>query len=133
MRVSSVRALLAGLVLAGCASGGAAAGAAPAGVDPNVITQAELANENSPNVYDAIQHLRPMMLRPRLANSTSSIDAPQDYTVHVYMDNARVGEIADLRTIPLATVKEIRYLNPAQATLRFGSGNPGGAIVLTSR
>lgn len=133
MRVSSVRSLIAGLVLVGCASGGATPGAASTGRDPNVITRAELANENFSNVYDAIQHLRPEMLRPRLANSSSSISSSAGYTVHVYIDNNRLGEIADLRNIPLVTVKEIRYLNPSEAMQRFGSGNPGGAIVLTSR
>ncbi len=133
MRMRSVRTLLAGLVLVGCASGGAAVGAGGRGRDPNVITQAELAAENSPDIYEAIQHLRPEMLRPHLANASSSITAPQDYTVHVYIDNNRLGEIADLKSIPVMTVREIRYLNPAQAMQRFGSGNPGGAIVLTSR
>ena len=133
MRMSSVRTLLAGLLLAGCASGGMGAGGASTYRDPNVITPAELANENSPNVYDAIQHLRPEMLRPRLANASSSISSSQDYVVQVYMDNNRLGGISDLRTIPVATVKEIRFLSPAQAMQRFGSGNPGGAIVLTSR
>ena len=133
MRLSSVRTLLAGLLLAGCASGGVGTGGSSTYRDPNVITAAELANENSPNVYDAIQHLRPEMLRPHLANASSSISSPQDYTVHVYMDSNRLGGISDLRTIPVATVKEIRYLNPAQAMQRFGSGNPGGVIVLTSR
>ncbi|MGH7688088.1 MAG: hypothetical protein ACREN3_00610 [Gemmatimonadaceae bacterium] len=133
MRILSVRLVFAGLLLAGCASSGAMSGAASTGRDPNIITQAELANENFSNVYDAIQHLRPEMLRPRLANSSSSISSSEDYTVHVYMDNSRLGEIADLRNIPLVTVKEVRYLNPSQAMQRFGSGNPGGVIVLTSR
>ncbi len=133
MRMSSVRTLLAGVLLAGCASGGVGTGGASTYRDPNVITAAQLANENSPNVYDAIQHLRPEMLRPHLANASSSINSPQDYTVHVYMDSNRLGGISDLRTIPVATVKEIRYLTPEQAMQRFGSGNAGGVIVLTSR
>ncbi len=126
-------ALLSASMVGACASGGATAGAGAPGRDPNVITQAELARENSPNVYDAIQHLRPEMLRPRLANASSSITSPGDYTVHVYLDNNRLGEISDLRTIPLSTIKDIRYLNPSQAMQRFGSGNSGGVIVLTSR
>ncbi|HEU4988309.1 MAG TPA: TonB-dependent receptor plug domain-containing protein [Gemmatimonadaceae bacterium] len=132
--MSSLRTLLAAVALTACASGGAAAPTSGGMArDPNVITAAELANENSPSVYDAIQHLRPEMLRPRLANSSSSINSPGDYAVKVYLDGQQVGTISDLRSISTSTIKEIRYLSPAQAQQRFGSGVPGGAIVLTSR
>lgn len=137
MRLSSVGTLLAGVWLAACASGGAAAGARQAVRDPNVITEAELANENSPNVYDAILHLRPSMLRPRLSNATSSINADVTgsgaYTLHVYLGNNLLGTVDDLRSVPVVTVKEIRYLNPSQAMQRFGSTDPGGVILLTLR
>ncbi len=125
--------LVGALLLTGCATGGASAAGASPMRDPNVISSQELARENSPSVYDAIQHLRPEMLRLRPANASSSISAPDDYTVHVYLDNTRLGEIADLRSLPVTTVREIRYLDPAQAMQRFGSGNPGGVILLISR
>lgn len=127
-----------GLALAACASGGAATGGGSGTFrDPNVITAAELAHENSPNVYAAIQHLRPAMLQPHLAAQSSSINAARtgsgDYAVHVYMDQTRLGDISSLKTIPIANVKEVRYLDPQQALNRFGSGNPGGVILLVSR
>lgn len=131
-RIAALR-FVAALMLAGCASGGTMATAGQPHRDPNVITSDELAKENSPSVYDAIQHLRPELLQPRPGSQSSSIDSPQDYTVHVYLDNSRLGELSDLRSVPVSTIREIRYLNPAQAMQRFGSGNPGGVLLLISR
>ncbi len=137
-RLSTIRGAVLGVALAACASGGAATGGgAGTHFDANVITQAELVHENSPNVYEAIQHLRPSMLQPHQAAQASSINAAvtgsSDYGIHVYMDQNMIGDISSLKTIPIANVKEIRYLDPQQAQARFGVGNPGGVILLTSR
>ncbi len=138
MNFRTVMVLAGGLALAACAStgtgGGRAAGPPP---DPNVITLTELEHANAANAYDAIQQIRPSMLRPRLAAESSSISAAQrnsdDYAVHVYLDDNRLGDITSLRGVPLSTIGEIRYLDPAHAMQRFGSGNPGGVILLVSR
>jgi hypothetical protein len=124
MKKTAVARLLTAVLLAACATGGSVGGASAPSRNRDLITSAELAKENSPTVYDAIEHLRPEMLRPRPGNSSSSLASSSDYTVHVYMDNNRLGEIAELRAVPLAAVKEIRYLDPNQAMQRFGSGNP---------
>lgn len=56
-----------------------------------------------------------------------------DATLLVYLDNIKVGAIEELRSMNLAGVVEVRYLNPAQAMRRWGSGHEHGAIeVMTS-
>jgi hypothetical protein len=134
MRLRSMR-LLAGMALVACA--GASPGSAGPQNDPNVITLAELQRANAANVYDAIQQIRPSMLRPHLAAQASSISAAQnhtgDYDVHVYLDQNRIGDLTTLEGIPVSTVREVRYLDPAKAMQQFGSGNPGGVILLLSR
>ncbi|MDE3128916.1 MAG: hypothetical protein KGL38_12975 [Gemmatimonadota bacterium] len=136
MQFRKLQSLAAGLALAACAgtAGRAAGGPAP---DPNVITLAELQRASAANAYDAIQQVRPSMLRPRLAAESSSISAAQrnsdDYAVHVYLDDNRLGDISSLRGVPLSTIREIRYLDPSRAMQRFGSGNPGGVILLVTR
>ena len=52
--------------------------------------------------------------------------------VVVYVDNARVGPIDQLKTIGKIDVKEIRYLSPRVATDRWGEGHPGGVIYVTT-
>jgi TonB-dependent Receptor Plug Domain len=139
MRMTWLKAVVIAVALTGCATGGATTGNGPGAAyrDPNLITAAELQKENSPNVYAAIQHLRPEMLRQHTENGSMSINSTMTgsdaYDVHVYLDNTRLGDVSDLKTISVTTIKEIRYLNPTQAMQRFGSGNPGGVIMLTSR
>ncbi|HEU4988440.1 MAG TPA: hypothetical protein VFT41_01500, partial [Gemmatimonadaceae bacterium] len=90
MRGSTVIRTAALWLVVACASGGAMGGSA--GIrDPNVITAAELAKENSSNVYDAIQHLRPEMLRQRPSNESSSLSASASYAVRVYLDTSPLG------------------------------------------
>lgn len=136
MRFRRMTVLMAGLALAACGGPAGQAGTGPA-PDANVITLSELQHANASNAYDAIQQIRPSMLRPRLAAESSSISAAQrhadDYAVHVYLDDNRLGDITSLRGVPLSTIREIRYLDPARAMQRFGSGNPGGVILLVSR
>lgn len=122
--------LAAGLVLAACATAGSTPGAASGIRDRNVITQQELAAENSTTVYEAIQHLRPEMLRTRPADQSSSLTQSSGYAVNVYQDDNKLGDISVLHGMPLGLIREIRYLNASQAMQRFGSGNPGGVILL---
>lgn len=133
MKLKSTARVLSLALLTACASGGTMGGASPSARDPNLITPAELATENSSNVYDAVEHLRPEMLRPHMANASSSISAPGNFAVRVYLDANPFGTIADLRTIPVSTIKQIQYLTPSQAMQRFGSGNAGGVILLSTR
>ena len=51
-----------------------------------------------------------------------------DATLLVYLDNIRVGELEELRSMNIAGVVEVRYYNPAQAMRRWGSGHEHGAI-----
>ena len=51
----------------------------------------------------------------------------------LWINGQRVGEAADLRGIPAASLKTIRYYSIEEAKLRFGMQNPGGAIELTYR
>lgn len=93
---------------------------------PNVITSEELAS--SPTVtpgqslYDAIKFMRPQFLIPRGAGaSTEPV---------VYVDNIRRGGIASLYELFVSQVSEIRYMSASEATTRFGTGHPGGAILV---
>lgn len=51
-----------------------------------------------------------------------------DAALLVYLDNIKVGEMDELRSMNIAGVVEVRYYNPAQAMRRWGSGHEHGAI-----
>lgn len=96
------------------------------------------------NVYDLIYSLRRNWLNLRGVDAltegyeTLRIEG-QDVTLAgkprlaVYLDNAHLDSVDELRTLPIAGVTGIRFYDAAEATLRWGTGNTHGAIqVLTT-
>lgn len=115
----------------------------------NYITQAELAASGKENMYEAIQVLRPQMLRPSRGASSfgagqgqksstepsqfPEVGGPNSSLPSVYLDNAKFGEIESLRNVETGRVKEVRLLSAADATTRFGTGVTGGVILLVTK
>jgi len=111
------------LAVSGCASGGGAGtGGSPRGTSTKIV-QEELTNLNQLSALAAIQRLRPNWLRTRTG-------APPQ--VHVD-GNFQMGGIETLRTIPIAEIQEMEYLNAADATTRFGTNYVSGAILVTTK
>lgn len=105
------------------------------------IARGEIAASSATNVYEAVQSLRPNWLNVRGVhnftetgrltggerNLTASGGMPQ---IRTYLDWATLGEVEQLRAIPLHEVQAIQFLSPAQAAHRFGAGHAHGAIVV---
>ncbi len=89
----------------------------------DVITQEELDASTVNMVYDVIQQLRPQFLRTR----------PGSGTAIVYVDGVRRGGLEELRRIDKTTIREVRYVDGQEATMLYGTGHGGGAILLQSR
>ncbi len=115
--------------LAGCASagGGGAENRGPRR-DPNRITAEELAEYTTLTAVDVVRRLRPRWLQGRGAG-TAGQNTPQ-----LIMDGARMGDAQyALRSLSVSDIAEMEYLNASDATMRFGTNFPGGAIIVTSR
>ncbi len=96
--------------------------------DPLRITAEEIALlPEVGDAYDAIQRLRPRFLQTRGVNRILSSDPPQPV---VYLDEVKRGQIDFLRTVPVRTIGEIRYLRGVDATTRWGIGHEAGAIMI---
>ncbi len=145
MRItSSVLALLV-LATTGCASGGAAASTTGAGAEAqaarpargtlNLIPNAEVeaAGGDILNAYELVSRLRPSMMRYR--NQTAGTTSSGEVTGPVaYVDDVRLGALELLRTVMRASVKEIRFISPTDATTRWGTGHSNGVVqVITKR
>lgn len=113
--------LVVALVGSACASGGTGT----AGANRNVLTQEELAASVFDTAYEAVERSRPEWLRSR--GATSLMHGTAEYVV-VYMDHARLGEMATLRNVRVTDIREIRYLSGPEATTRYGTGHSGGVI-----
>lgn len=106
---------------AACAPGGQTEGRSSG--DRDRISAAELQQVEVTNLYEAIRRLRPRWLRSR-----SGGGAPV-----VFIDNVRAGDITMLEQLYLTTVREVRFISPADATTRWGTGYPNGAIEVITR
>lgn len=105
-------------VLGACAGSGLTSGN-PDEISPQQVQEARPVS----NAYALVQRLRPNWLEKR---GTSSIRNPSD--IVIYVDGSRRGGPDSLRQISVANVQSMRYMNPNQATLRYGSGHDHGVI-----
>jgi hypothetical protein len=96
-----------------------------------VIVEAEVAAAGVTNALEAVQRLRPAMLRSRAGGASQS--NPQGEPIAVYLDGVKVGGPEQLVSVTALAVKEIRFINAADATTRFGTGHPSGAIMVTTK
>ena len=99
------------------------------------ISRAEIGSVASQykNAYELIRGLRPHMLQPR-GFAAATAPGPGGRTalggVKVFVDNVFVGGTEMLSTIPVPSIALVRHLSASDATIRYGSGMEGGAIVI---
>jgi hypothetical protein len=98
--------------------------------DRNLITADEIAKSNATNAYEAVERLRPAFLRTRGSQSLQNQEPP---TPMIYIDGMRYGPLQTLSSVPAVGIVTIQYLNAIEATQRFGFGNEGGAIMITTK
>lgn len=96
----------------------------------NLITADEIAKSNASNAYEAVERLRPAFLRTR---GPQSIQNPEPVTPVIYVDGMRFGALHSLAQVPALGILSIQYLSALDASQRFGLGNEGGAILVTTK
>lgn len=97
-----------------------------------VITQQEIsASGMSGSAFEVITRLRPSFLVSR-GQTTLSGDQSVAYP-NVYLDGIAFGDINTLRNIDAAQIAEIRMYQSWEAQTKFGLGNSGGVIAITTR
>ena len=113
------------VVLGGCGSSGQGT-SSDSGGSPYTITQEEIQKAGtSSNAYNLVRRLEPQWLQKRGRNS---IRSPGD--IRVYVQGNRQGGPGALRQIDMIDVKSIQFLQPDEATMRYGSGHDNGAILV---
>lgn len=114
-----------------CASSGTSVKSAEIGKRTNVVTLEEIQGVTASTAYDLIQRLRPSFLR-QVGAVTLKADGPGARDVVVFVDGMPIGERSVLREIPAQDVARIERLTASEATTRFGTGFPHGAILITT-
>ena len=64
----------------------------------------------------------------RASGSTPLIS--ESGTIQVYVDGVRMGSIGALSSISVQTIRDMYFFDAAAATIRWGEGNPHGAILV---
>lgn len=93
-----------------------------------VITEAELQAAQDRTLFELIQRIRPTFLRSRQVQTTTTTN-PEP--VHVYVDGQRTEGLDVLRRFSPQLVHEVRFYEPQEANVRFGTGHHGGLIAVT--
>jgi len=114
------------VVVSSCA--GASRGGGPR--ERDVIARPEITASNASTAYDAVEKLRPDFLRGRSVNTRTRASTQ---TPLVYIDGTRLGELAQLRSIPTTIVQSIQLISATDATTRWGTGHPAGVIEVRTR
>ena len=104
-------------------------GAAPGSRGNDDITREEIEVTSVDDAMEAISLLRPQWLRRRPARTI----ADPEPVVGVVIDGMTNRTREHLAEIPVGQVERISFLTAADATIRFGTGYSGGAIVLITR
>ena len=120
---SSILIASAVLGLAACASGGSGGQPRAARPNPDVITAEEVAAAHVQSAYDAVSQLRPSFLATQGGTTRT-------HAVQVVVDGVPQGGAGALRNIQAGEVVEIRRMYASEATMRWGTGYTGGAIVV---
>jgi hypothetical protein len=123
-----------GLLLAAgaCATGTTGGGSRS---QSDVITFEEIQESNVNDAYELVRQYRPRWLRGR---------GPQSFTTDVRntttpgypkvkVDELPPMDLESLRDIRIVEIAEIRYINPRDATLRYGTGFSGGIIQVITK
>jgi hypothetical protein len=99
-----------------------------------VITEAEISARaaDASNALQVVQKLRPQMLHGR--GRFSPADSSEASTLpRVVVDDVAYGPIQNLANLNAIAVREIRFISAADATTRWGTGYPGGVILVTTK
>lgn len=108
----------------------AAATPRPARGNANLIVESEIVASSARNALELIQQLRPAMFRAR---NGASDEQPGGVEIVIYIDGTRAGSRETLTGVLSQNVREIRYISASDATTRFGTGHPLGAIMVVTK
>lgn len=113
------------LPFAGCASTSGTSG----GGSSDDITREDLETVSAETAMEVVSLMRPRWLRARPART---INDPEP-VVGVVIDGRPRGTLDDLAQVRREIIERITFMSAADATIRYGTGFTGGAIVVTTR
>jgi outer membrane cobalamin receptor len=99
---------------------------------PNLITYADIQKQDFRNAQEVVQRLRPQWLRGRGSVSLSDRNGESTLPL-IYVDGVKYGTMDMLGQIPVTQINELQFISASDATTRWGTGLPGGVILVISK
>lgn len=99
--------------------------------DQQLITEDQIEASRGATAYEVIQKLHANFLTYR--GETSLNRALSRPFPTVYVDGQEYGPISSLANLSASQIATIRLYRSWEATTKFGSGNMGGVIAITTR
>lgn len=96
----------------------------------DVITQEEIEKATANNAYDLLRQLRPAWFRTRGVVSTRDVTAGG---LAFYVDGIRLSSMEELESLAPDRIKEARYLKAIDATTKYGTDHPSGAVEIVTK
>ena len=82
------------------------------------------------DAYQVVRRLRPFFLRSR---GPTSVSLDGTNTLTVFVNQTPVGGVRELTSIQARDIREIRFLSPSEAVIRYGRRFSGGIIAVVTR
>lgn len=115
-------------------AGSLACASAPAsgpGMNLQLITQQEIEKTTAKNAYEVVRKLRPSYLTSR---GQITINAKNDETTpSVYVNGQPFGPTEMLKSIPVASIAEIRLYHAGEVPPQWEQNNPSGLIAIRTK
>lgn len=99
--------------------------------DPQLITEDEVVASLATTAYELIHNLRPNFLSYR--GETSFDRKTSRPYANVYVDDQPFGPVSILHSIPSSDVSSVRLYRSSEAMTKYGTGNAGGVIAISTR
>lgn len=126
----SILAVLAlGAALAACAGNPSSDSRPARHGGARLIAVEEVEASTASSAYDLIQQLRPRWLYVTTGPTTFG----QEPGIVVYVNEMRMGGLANLRELDTNSIHHIAFMDANEATARFGLNHTHGAISVTLR
>lgn len=104
----------------------------PASVDAP-ITAEQIRKSSARTIRELLLEMRPRWLHSRGLDVIRESNEPdQPRGIRVYLNGYLLGGLDAIDGVSIDTVTEIRFFEPAAATVRWGAGNEDGAILLST-
>lgn len=101
------------------------------GTSQRILFRSQLDDFPEMTLRDAIQRFRPRWIRPR--QSLAGGGRPMFIYPKVWLDRTLYEDVSILERVRVWQIESVRYLNPHEATHRYGGGFPAGAIEILTR